>query len=179
MNGDDAQDLFRFARDWQALQPAAAAAIRAFWLREGALTDEAGIEQRLLQVVMHALDPDGRVAGVCTAVAVTPPRLGQPVYYWRTFIGAEWRSSSLVMRLLKRSTALLEEHARCNDYPCIGVLLELENARFSVRGRAATWYNPPFVYIGLCPRGLDRRVMYFKGARLKPVAATGAGTHAG
>ncbi|MBN8727236.1 MAG: hypothetical protein J0H15_05960 [Xanthomonadales bacterium] len=176
MSDGGERDLFRFVEDWQALQPAAAEAIRAFWLGEGALADEAGMEQRLPQVVMHALDPEGRVAGVCTAVAIVPPRLGQPVYYWRTFVGAAWRSSSLVMRLLKRSAALLEEHARSNGYPCIGILLELENARFSVRGRAAAWYNPPFVYIGQSPRGLDLRVMYFKGARLKARApAAGAG----
>ena len=167
MSNDAEPGLFRFVEDWQNLQPASADAIRAFWLDEGALADEAAMTGRLPQVVMHALDEAGRVAGVCTALAVTPPRLGQPVYYWRTFVGAAWRSSGLVMRLLKRSATLLEEYARSNGYPCIGILLELENTRFSVRGRSAAWYNPPFVYIGQSQRGLDLRVMYFKGARLK------------
>jgi hypothetical protein len=40
------------------------------------------------------------------------------------------------MSLLKRSCVLLEEHARAHDYPCIGVLLELENERFRERAFA-------------------------------------------
>jgi hypothetical protein len=77
------------------------------------------------------------------------------------------------MALLKRSCSLLEEQARAHDYPCIGVLLELENERFRERGRMATWFNPRFVYIGRSDRGLDLRVLYFKGVRLKaPPAKT-------
>ena len=53
-------------------------AIRAFWRREGALTDDTQTDQRLPQLVMHARTRDGEVAGVCTAVPVTLPRLGQP-----------------------------------------------------------------------------------------------------
>ncbi len=166
MSGDSAR--FRFVVDWQALQPESAARIRDFWQREGALREIAQMEERLPQVAMHALDAAGEVAGVCTAVALTPPRLEQPVYYWRTFIGKRWRSTSLVMQLLKRSCVLLEEYARARDFPCIGVLLELENQRFHARGRVAAWWNPRFVYIGRSRRGLDLRVMYFKGARLKP-----------
>ena len=143
-------------------------AIRAFWRREGALTDDAQTDQRLPQLVMHARTRDGEVAGVCTAVPVTLPRLGQPLYYWRTFVGSQWRSTPLVMAMLKRSCAHLEEYARTRDFPCIGVLLELENDRFRDRGRMATWWNPRFVYLGRSDRGLDLRVLYFRGARLKP-----------
>lgn len=158
---------FDFILDWPAADDAAKAEISAFWRREGALNDDAAIDQRLKQVVMHARTPAGEVAGVCTAMPLTPPRLGQPMYYWRTFVGARWRRSALVMSLLKRSCVLLEEHARTHGYPCIGVLLELENDRFRERGRMATWFNPRFVYIGRSDRGLDLRALYFKGARLK------------
>jgi hypothetical protein len=161
---------FRYTLDWQAMQPHDADAIRAFWLREGALNDEAQMKARLPQIVMHATTPEGDIAGVCTAIAATPAQLGQPMYYWRTFVGAHWRSTPLVMQLLKRSCTFLEEFARSNDYPCIGILLELENARFRDKGRAAQWWNPRFTYIGRSPRGLDVRVHYFKGARLKPAA---------
>lgn len=161
---------FDYVIDWPQVTAPAGAAIKAFWRSEGALADETAMDARLGQVVMHACDASGAVAGVCTALAVTPPRLGQPLYYWRTFVGARWRSSPLVMALLKRSCALLEEHARNHGYPCIGVLLELENQRFRERGRMATWVNPRFVYIGRSERGLDLRVLYFKGARLKPPA---------
>ncbi|MFC5488607.1 hypothetical protein [Dokdonella soli] len=163
-----AEHGFRFVIGWPANAAEDAAAIRAFWRREGALTDDASMDQRLTQVVMHARTKAGEVAGVCTAIPMTLPRLGQPMYYWRTFIGARWRSSPLVMSLLKRSCVLLEDHARAHDFPCIGVLLELENDRFRERGRMATWFSPRFVYIGRSDRGLDLRALYFKGARLKP-----------
>lgn len=162
---------FRFVASWPAVAADDAEAIRAFWRREGALTDDAQISERLKQVVMYARAADGNVAGVCTAVAITPPRLGQPVYYWRTFVGRAWRATPLVMALLKRSCVLLEAHAQAHDYPCIGILLELENERFSERGRMAAWWNPRFVYIGRSERGLDLRVLYFRGARLKAPAA--------
>ncbi|MFI4952143.1 MAG: hypothetical protein ACHP7M_03285, partial [Burkholderiales bacterium] len=148
----------RFVDDWPAVQAADAEAIRTFWQRERAIDDDAQITQRMKQVVMHACGADGEVAGVCTALPTTPPRLAQPVYYWRTFVGARWRSTQLVMMLLKRSCALLEEHARANGYPCIGILLELENTRFRDKGRMAAWWSPRFVYIGRSTRGLDLRV---------------------
>lgn len=158
---------FRLVTDWPAVKPEEGDAIRAFWNDEGALTDEAQATQRLGQVVMHAYADDGNVAGVCTAVPMTHPRLGQPMYYWRTFIGKRFRSSALVMTLLKRSCTLLEDYARGHQFPCIGVLLELENERFRERGRMAVWWNPRFAYIGRSERGLDVRVLYFRGARLK------------
>jgi hypothetical protein len=168
MSAAGAGTRFEFVVDWPAPSAESGDAIRAFWKREGAFNDEAQMSQRLPQVVMHALAPDGEVAGVCTAVVMTPPHLAQPVYYWRTFVGKEWRSTPLVMMLLKRSCALLERHAIEHDYPCIGILLELENNRFKEKGRTAVWWNPRFVYIGRSQRGLDLRMFYFKGARLKP-----------
>lgn len=162
-----AEPAFRYVNDWQSMQPADAEAIRAFWLREGAINDEAQVNERVKQVVMHALSADGSIAGVCTATPTTPQQLGQPVYYWRTFVGAHWRSTPLVMSLLKRSCTLLEDYAQTNQYPCIGVFLELENARFREKGRMAQWWNPRFVFIGRSSRGLDMRVHYFKGAKLK------------
>lgn len=164
------ESAFEYVVDWPSIRPADADAVRAFWRSEGALTDEAQMDQRLQQIVLHALDADGRVAGVCTAVAATPPALGQPLYFWRCFVGAQWRSTPLVMSLLKRSCVQLEEYAAAHGHPCIGILLELENARFRDKGRAAVWWNPRFTYIGRSARGLDLRVHYFKGARLKPPA---------
>ena len=163
----DAGTAFRIVDDWPGASPESAAAVAAFWLAEGAFDQHAQVQQRLPRLVAHALAPDGSVAGVCTAHAMTPPQLAQPMYYWRTFIGARWRSTPLVMQLLKHSCRLLEAHARAHDFPCIGVLLELENTRFRERGRAAQWWNPRFTYIGRSPRGLDVRVLYFKGARLR------------
>jgi len=161
-----APSAFRFVTDWQSIDPAEADAIREFWRSEGALSEEAHMSARLQQLVMHARDGD-KVAAVCTAVAMTPPALGQPVYYYRSFVGKAWRTTTLVEKLLRRAQKLLEDHARENNFPCIGILLELEGARFKDKGRMPVWPHTGFVYIGKSGRGLESRVYYFKGARLK------------
>jgi len=162
--------LFEYVEDWPSIRPADALALRQFWLQQGALASEAQITERLQQVVLHACAADGSVAGVCTALAVTPPHFGQPLYFWRCFVGTAWRHTPLVRALLQRSCALLESYAIAHGYPCIGILLELENERFRDTVRTAVWWNPHFTYIGRSARGLDLRVRYFKGARLKPPA---------
>ena len=152
---------------WPAIGEADAADVIAFWQREGAIQDPIQASERVKQVVMLARDATGDIAGVCTAMAATPAQLGQPMYYWRTFVGAAHRGSSLAMGFLRRSSKLLEDYARANDFPCIGILLELENDGFRLKGRKAIWFNPAFIYIGKSPRNLEVRVLYFKGARLK------------
>ncbi|MDP1165836.1 hypothetical protein, partial [Klebsiella pneumoniae] len=81
-------------------------------LEHKALPNEAQGRQRVAQVVMFARDDDGKVAAVCTAVPQNPPQLGQPVYFYRSFVAPEWRQTLVVFRLLKQAVALLEEDAR-------------------------------------------------------------------
>ena len=138
-----------------------------FWRREHALDDEVKAQERLREVVMHATDAAGETTAVCTAVPMTLPRLGQPMYYYRCFVGARWRKTRLVFTLLARAFDALETHARAHAYPCIGVLLELENERFGKSLRAPVWPGIRFVYAGKSGRGLELRVRYFRGARLK------------
>lgn len=147
------------------------AQVLAFWKREGAFNDDAQAQARLPEIIAHARDAAGEVIAVCTAVACTLPRLAQPMYYYRCFIGRTWRSSRLVMKLLRHSKAALENHAQTNDFPCIGILLELENARFSTTLQRPYWPGIGFTYIGKGQRGLDMRVCYFHGAKLKQVSA--------
>ena len=157
---------YTYVADWQALDPAEGEAIAAFWRSEGALTEDAHIKTRLPQVVMHAREGD-KICAVSTAVPLTPPTFGQPVYYYRSFVGKTWRTTTLIERLLKRAMSTLEEYAIAHDYPCIGVLLELEGARFADKGRMPIWPHSNFIYVGRSQRGLELRVHYFKGAKLK------------
>ncbi len=166
--GDSVQRSgFEFVAIWQALKPEDASAIRAFWVREGALDNHQAIDKRLAQVVMCARTSAGDVAGVSTAVALLQPRFGQPMYYYRAFVGKAWRTTALVRDLMNRSNALLEAYARERGFPCIGVLLELENAGFYRALRKPVWWNPRFYYVGMSERGLEVRAFYFDGARLK------------
>jgi hypothetical protein len=160
-------DRFQFVADWQSLDPAEGQAITEFWRREGALNDDAQMKARLPQVVMHVKEGDSVVA-VCTAVPMTPPTFGQPVYYFRSFVGKTWRTTMVINQLYKRAQIVLEEYARANDFPCIGILIELEGARFKEKLRAPIWPQG-LVYIGKSGRGLESRVYYFKGAKLKPL----------
>jgi hypothetical protein len=158
---------FDIVADWQAQTPENAAAIAAFWARENALQDAAAIARRLKQVVLHARTPEGDIAGVATAVPMVPPRFGQPMYYFRAFVGKDWRATTLVRELTLRSCDVLEAHAREHGFPCIGVLLELENDKFYSSLRKPVWWNPRFYYVGKSERGLEVRAYYFDGARLK------------
>lgn len=162
---------FRFVLHWQLQSRENDDAVLQFWEREDAFTKDINANERLKELVLDARDHDGRVAGVCTVVPMTLPRMGQPLYYYRCFIGAKWRDSRLVYRLLVRAFDVLEAYARTHDYPCIGVLLELENERFDQTLRAPVWPGIGFVYVGPSGRGLDMRVRYFRGAKLKPVSA--------
>jgi hypothetical protein len=157
---------FHLISTWHDLKKDDADALRQFWRAQGAFRDEKAIDERLPQVVCFARDAD-EVAGVCTAVAINPPAFGQPMYYFRVFIGQAWRSTRLVGLMWMRARDILEAHARDQDFPCIGILVELENRGFFVKGRRPIWSGLDLTYIGKSPRGLEMRVYYFKGARMK------------
>ncbi|HMM56293.1 MAG TPA: hypothetical protein PKD77_01705 [Rudaea sp.] len=159
---------FTFVEHWQKDCPDDAEAVLAFWKRENAINDEASAKKRLGEIVLHARDATGAIAGVSTAVPITLPRLGQPTYYFRCFVGKDWRKSRLVLQLLRRTCETLEAFARTHNFPCIGVILEMENARFGEALQRAWWPSTGFVFIGKSQRGLDLRVGYFRGAKLKP-----------
>jgi hypothetical protein len=158
---------FQFVPHWKIENTESDDAILAFWKSENAVPDEAKARERLKQVVLHVRDASGAVAGVCTAMPAQHPRLGQPMYYYRCFIGKAWRKTRLVFTMLIRAFDILEAYAREHDFPCIGMVLELENPRFGKTLRAPVWPSTGFVYVGISQRNLDLRVRYFRGARLK------------
>ena len=158
---------FRFVSHWKTESVENDDAVLQFWEREGALVNDVKAQERLREVVLDARDADGRLAAVCTAVPMTLPRLAQPMYYYRCFIGKQWRKTRLVFKLLIRAFEVLEEYARAHDFPCIGIVLELENNRFGETLRTPVWPSTGFVYAGKSGRGLELRVRYFRGAKLK------------
>lgn len=161
------EHTYQTITDWQQLDPADGEAIRQFWLSEQANVEGEEATRRLNQVVAHVVDENGNIAAVATVAPKILPRLGQPMYYYRCFVGEAWRSSKLIRPLLRHTQKVLESYARKHDYPCIGILLELENEGFADTMRWAHWAGVGFSYIGVSPRGLDLRVWYFRGARLK------------
>ncbi|WP_440222724.1 hypothetical protein ACQQ2N_16825 [Dokdonella sp. MW10] len=161
---------FSVVRDWQCLADADGEAIVQLWLREGALGDEPRARERLGQVVAHARDADGAVVGVCTVYADTLAQTGQPMYHYRSFVAEAWRSSLVVRALIIEAVRCLEDYAVANDYPCVGIVVELENPRFRhALADVPVWRGPGvrLVYVGRSARGLDVRLQYFRGASLR------------
>lgn len=158
---------YRTITDWKQLDPATADAIRAFWIREHANVEGAEATRRLSEVIAHVVNENGDLVAVSTATPKILPRLGQPMYYYRTFVGQSGRTSTLLRPMLSHAQEVLERYARAHDFPCIGILLELENTGFSRALRWANWHGVNFSYIGISPRGLELRVWYFRGAKLK------------
>lgn len=178
---DASRSRFRLVDDWQNLSPENADLIVAFWKREGAIKDEKKVSARLQEVVAHACDETGQIVAVCTAYASTLPRFGQPMYHYRCFVGAAWRTTRLVSIMLRAAQRGLGNYARANDFPCIGILIELENPRFLdvhdakvSKFRAPIWQRSGFIYVGKSARGLELRAYYFSGAQLKQEARTRA-----
>lgn len=158
---------FQYLVDWQALDGDAAESIRAFWLREHANVEGAEAERRVQQTIVRVLNTDGELVAVSTAEPKTIPRLWQPMYYYRCFVGEAWRDRKLARPLLRHSFDALETWAREHHFPCIGMLLELENTGFARTLQRARWADVDFSFIGRSRRGLDLRVRYFRGAKLK------------
>ncbi|MGH8041649.1 MAG: hypothetical protein ACREPN_06360 [Rudaea sp.] len=167
---DSTAPQFSFVTHWKVENDENNDAVLEFWRRENAIGDETQAKKRLSEIVLHARDRDGAITGISTAVPITLPRLGQPTYYFRCFIGKDWRKSRLVLSLLRRTCEVLEDYARAHDFPCIGIVLEMENARFGESLKRACWPSTGFVFIGKSQRGLDLRVKYFRGAKLKGTA---------
>lgn len=164
-----ATSAFTFVDAWQSMSPGDGDEVRAFWLREHANVAGREAERRAGEVVTRVLDADGTLVAVSTVEPRTIPRLQQPMFYYRCFIGAAWRDRKLARPVLRHGFDVLARWSRERDFPCIGVLLELENDGFAHTLKRAWWPGVDFVYIGTSARGLDLRVRYFRGARLKPV----------
>lgn len=166
-----ASGRFHIVPCWQALEPQDAAELLEFWLREGALPDEERARQRLPQVVAYARAVDGGIVGVCTAYVESSKWLGQSVYYYRSFVGAQWRRSRVVMGLMKVGMTTLREYAAAHDFPAVGLMVELESPRFRhALADRPVWrlgQGLDLTYVGKGPRGFDLRVYYFPRARLR------------
>lgn len=160
---------FRFVADWQRLPDAAATSVLDFWHRERANVEGRTALQRVREVATRVLTPGDELAAVSTAGVRTIPRLGQPMYYYRCFAGAAWRGHVPMRALIHHTYMQLDAWARTHDFPCIGLLLELENTGFQRTLQRAYWPMTPelgFSFIGRSAKGQDLRVCYFRGARL-------------
>ena len=154
---------------WKALTPGLLAELVALWRGTHAIADPARATQRARQAVCIARDEAGVVCGVGTAIVRVPPRLRQPVYYYRQFFAPHVRGRRLAVPFFNRAREVLQAYNAGLATPeSLGLLVELEN-----RGLAAHYtraYEPAAAsaFIGYSPRGLPLRMTYFDDVRLMP-----------
>lgn len=158
----------RFESIWKACSPALIEEIVAFWKAEDVLPAGEDAEQRAQQAAVLARDENNRIVGISTAVARIVPRIGQPMYYYRMYSTAEHRGQGTGYALLENTQAALQSHAKSEDHAtAIGIILEIENAKYEQRYRQAAW-PMGFNFIGYSPRRLPLYAYYFPGALLLP-----------
>lgn len=158
-----------FVPAWKQVTPELAAELVAFWRSNKAIGDEAAAAARAQQAICVVRDESGALCGVGTAVVKVLPRLGQPLYYYRLYFAPGLRGHRHFVPFYRYTKQILQDYNAALATPeSLGLLLELENAKF---GKAYPHgYEPDFdaTFIGYSPRGLQLRVSYFEGAKLLP-----------
>ena len=145
-----------------------------FWLAELPSSELAATQERAHQLLVVARDPDGKIAGVSTALRMHVVQLGFDCFFYRTFIGQSHRvrgvrSTGLGWKILHKSYRLLNERFQQGDDPgVLGLYAEMENPSIMKCRNEAVWQEDGmnFVYIGKTQSGRHVRVWYFDGARV-------------
>lgn len=153
---------------WRAVDAALAAEILSMWRQGEAIASAEEAARRAGEAVCVARAADGSLVAIATAQARRIPFLGQTMYYLRAYVAPGARGGWLPQRLLDGSQRVLAADA-AGPTPAsaaLGIFLELENPSFDRIGARAVWRRSGFVYAGRTPRGLERRIWYFPGARI-------------
>jgi hypothetical protein len=152
---------------WKAITPALLAELVALWRGTHAIPDPVRAAQRARQAVCVARDETGAVCGVGTAIVRVPPRLRQPVYYYRQFFAPHVRGRKLALPFLNHARRVLQDYNAALPVPeSLGVMLELENRQLAAHYTRAWEPAAESAFIGYSPRGLPLRVSWFEDARL-------------
>ena len=153
---------------WKRVGPELQAELASYWIDNGAMTDPERASKRALEVVCIARD-GGRVVGVTTAYPQVAPTLRQPMYYLRMHIAKPARNQALSIPFVKESFAEIERQELAREKMlCLGVILQLQNARLAAHYNEAYWWQSQFVFAGYSSDNMQLRVRYFEGARLPP-----------
>ena len=154
---------------WKDVTPVLLAELVALWRNTHAIADPTRALQRARQAVCVARDEAGAVCGVGTAIVRVPPRLRQPVYYYRQYFAPHVRGRKLAVPFFNRAREVLRDYNATLPAPeSLGVLLELENRQLAAHYTRAWEPAADSAFIGYSPRGLPLRVSWFEDARLGP-----------
>lgn len=163
---------YEFVAVWKGVTEDLAAELTDFWARNRAIPDADRAAARARQAVCIARGADGALVGVGTAVMRIPPRLRQPMYYYRQFFSPDFRGQKRTVPFFNFAREVLESYNAALEEPeSLGVLLELENALLASRYVLAHEPTANSTFIGYSQKGLQLRVTYFEGAKLHPLTA--------
>lgn len=158
---------------WKNVTPELATELVDLWGRVNAISNPEKAAVRARQAVCIARDADGVLCGVGTAALCVPPRLRQPLYYYRQFFAPDFRGHKQAVPFFNRARQVLQDYNAALAAPdSIGVLLELESKLLATRYTHAYEPAADSTFIGYSPKGLQLRVSYFEGAHLLPPVPT-------
>lgn len=162
-----------FVAVWKSVNADLAAELVDFWARNRAIPDADMATARAHQAICVARGANGALVGVGTAVVRVLPRLRQPLYYYRQFFAADMRGRKQTVPFFNFAREVLESYnAALKEPESLGVLLELENAMLASRYVLAHEPTAHSTFIGYSQKGLQLRVTYFEGAKLRPLPPT-------
>ena len=140
-----------------------AADVVELWTTAG--MEPAVAEQRVSEVVVVTIDPQGRPIGVSTAYLARNAQLAADFWHFRLFVAEAHRAEyfSTMMTLVARDH-LERRFASGEDTRAIGMIFEIQYEPWKRLGEKGLWSPSDELLIGNNARGDHVRVHYFGGA---------------
>lgn len=138
--------------------------VQAMWLRYGVLEPERAA-RRMTQIVAILLDGD-EIVGVTTAAVRDFERAGHRYFFMRMFIRPERRGSNAVRSRFSRFTRDVLKQVAAPDYKIQGVIIVVENKKFSRPAMKRQLKRNGWHYVGVGQKGNDIWCERFDGLEL-------------
>lgn len=136
----------------------------ALWTAEAGLS-EAEARRRVDEVMLVAIDDEGRLAGVTTRYLRHNQQLRMDLWYQRAFTAHAHRKSAIGTALAVRGREHLEEaYVSGRDTRAAGLIYEVENEMLKQIFPNPVWKPADVLFIGATEQGAHVRVHYFAGA---------------
>lgn len=134
------------------------------WAAEGKLSEEQARE-RIAEILLVSVAPDGALAGVATAYIGRDPVLNLNLWHYRTLVAPAHRQSNLAASMAVAARDHLERlYVSGADTRAAGILSEVHSPALKQLGRAV-WRQTGFTFLGEDAQGSHIRVHYFPGAQ--------------
>lgn len=149
-----------------------AAELLAFWTGQGALTEQQGRE-RLPQVLAVLRDAGGAIVGVNSAVTALVPQLGnQSLDQYRSLLAPDAALPANREAMLLHALQLLATSREAGERPeSLGMLVLVPDPALQQAWPAAIWPKSGLMHAGYTADGVQLRVRYYEGVRLREVSA--------